>query len=69
MAIIQVFIAITTAAEKVQQLTILIIVGDILGAIAIGNEEIAIVIYRSFSWHELFSFFVDAGFQRHVDSH
>ena len=62
-------VAIALAAEKVFQLAVFIIVGDILRAVAISNEEIAIGIYRSFGRYKFFGFFVNACFERDVNSH
>ena len=63
------FVAIAFATPKVQQLAILIIMGDVLRAIAIGNKNIAVGINRGFGRDKFFSLFLNACFQWNINGH
>ena len=69
MRIIQVFVPLAFTTEEAFQFAIFIIMGNVLRTVAIGNKNVAIAVDSSFGGNKFLGFFVNAGFERHINGH
>src|SRR5580698_9785583 len=67
MGVVKMGVPVAAATKIIDELPCLIVVEDVLGAVAVGNKNIAVGIDGGLGRHEFFLFFIDAGVKRGID--
>ncbi len=67
MSIIKMFVAFAFPAKRIFQLSIFIVMQNMLRAITVRDVKIAIFENRCFSWHKCFLFFISRNIRRRIN--